>query len=39
MKWNLTAKVTAGEFTFTPPNGSQKIDMVSSEKMQSAGKK
>ncbi len=39
LKWNLTAKVTAGEFTFTPPNGSQKIDMVSSEKMQSAGKK
>lgn len=39
LKWNLTAKVTAGEFTFTPPNGSQKIDMVSSEKMQSVGKK
>jgi hypothetical protein len=36
LKWNLAPKVTASQFTFTPPPGSQKIEMWSTAKMKSA---
>ncbi len=38
-KWNLAAPVGAGEFAFTPPKGSQQIEMWTTAKMQSAAKK
>ena len=38
-KWNLAAPVSASEFTFTPPKGSQKIEMWTTDKMQSAVKR
>jgi hypothetical protein len=37
-KWNLAAPVTAGEFTFTPPQSAEKIEMMTAEKMQAATK-
>lgn len=33
-KWNLAAPVTAADFTFTPPKGAQKIEMLTTAKMQ-----
>jgi hypothetical protein len=38
-KWNLAAPVAASEFTFTPPKGSQQIEMWSTAKMQAASKR
>lgn len=38
-KWNLTAPVSASEFTFTPPKGAQKIEMWTTDQMQSAIKR
>jgi hypothetical protein len=38
-KWNLAAPVSASEFTFTPPKGSQKIEMWTTDKMQSTAKR
>lgn len=38
-EWNLAAPVSATEFTFTPPKGSQKIEMWTTTQMQSAGKR
>ena len=37
-KWNLVAPVDAGVFTFTPPKGSQQIEMWTTAKMKSAAK-
>lgn len=37
-KWNLAAPVDADVFTFTPPKGSQQIEMWTTVKMQSAAK-
>lgn len=36
--WNLAAPVSAADFTFTPPAGSQKIEMWTTAKMQAASK-
>lgn len=38
-KWNLAAATPASEYNFTPPKGSQKIEMWTTAKMQSAGKR
>ena len=37
-KWNLVAPVDAGAFTFTPPKGSQQIEMWTTARMKSAAK-
>lgn len=37
--WNLAAATPASEFSFTPPKGAQKIEMWTTAKMQSAGKR
>ncbi|MEY4484231.1 MAG: hypothetical protein RL693_1683 [Verrucomicrobiota bacterium] len=37
-KWNLNAPVTASSFTFTPPEGAEKIEMLSTDKMQALTK-
>ena len=37
--WNLAAPVSATAFTFTPPKGSQKVEMWTTTQMQSAGKR
>jgi hypothetical protein len=37
--WNLAATTQASEFIFTPPKGAQKIEMWTTAKMQSAGKR
>jgi hypothetical protein len=36
--WNLAAPVTPGEFTFTPPKGAVKIEMIPTAKIQAARK-
>ena len=36
--WNLAAPVSAADFTFVPPPGSQKIEMWTTAKMQAASK-
>ena len=36
--WNLAAPVTAAAFTFTPPNGAEKIEMLTTDKMQAIAK-
>ena len=38
-KWNLAAPVTAANFTFTPPKGAQKIDMIPTAKAGKASRK
>jgi hypothetical protein len=38
-KWDLAPTVSDSEFTFTPPKGAQKIEMWTTRKMQSAGKR
>jgi len=37
-KWNLAAPVNPAEFTFSPPHGSQQIEMWTTAKMQAASK-
>jgi len=37
-RWNLAAPVTAADFTFTPPKGAEKIEMMTTAKMQAARK-
>jgi hypothetical protein len=37
--WNLAAPTTAGEFAFTPPEGAEKIEMWTTARMESAGRK
>lgn len=37
-KWNLAAPVNPAEFAFTPPQGSQQIEMWTTAKMQAASK-
>jgi len=38
-KWNLAAPASAATFTFSPPQGSQQIEMWTTAKMQTAGKR
>ncbi len=37
--WNLAAPASAGDFTFSPPTGAQKIEMWTTARMQSAAAK
>lgn len=38
LDWNLAAKPTSADFTFTPPKGARKIEMWTTEKMKAARK-